>query len=951
VTTIAISGSGIATVSDQVDDSAAFGEALRRFRHGRRLTQVQLARHAGLSERAISDLERGLKRPQRATIRLLADALRLESGDVEALEQAARSRQVLPRVTSGGSGLPHLPAVRTSFVGRQDDVASLRTLLDPKGASQGHAQLVTLTGAGGCGKTRLAIEVARGMIDEFTDGVWFIDLSSIGDGALVSTTLLAELGVQETPDESPVESVVRRVHGRQLLLVLDNCEHVIDTCAELLDTLLGASLELRVLATSREALRVPGELAWRVRSLATPEAGTVLGPDQLLEYEAALLLVDRIRRVDPRFALTTTNTDVVAQICSRLDGIPLALELAAARASVLSIQDIAARLVDCFHVLKGGSRTAIERHRTLRATIDWSYALLADWDRVLFRRLAVFAGGWTLEAVEVVCADELLPRAEMLDALTHLVDQSLATVSTDDTPTRYRFLETVRAYATERMLEANEASALQSRHRDWCLKLAERAAEGMRGADGLAWYRRLSVEQENVRAALEGFRLDDTAADQELRLVAAMGQFWFPRNPTESRRRLAEALERADAAPSSARAAALIWQASFEHHYGDPATGRELARAAGVTSRHVGDWARAAEALRQLAFTTEEDGAASRMALLDEALALARLSGDKAQVAVQLGALAAAAADNREVERARLLAEESDMLARASGYIWSRLTPTIQLGWLAMADGRLDDAELHFNMLVNPSAGWGALLAPAGILGLGQVNVQRGKLDLARSLYRSLLVDLRESSPESALLADLLVYQAAVESRSGLEERAQRLLGANEGWHAAHGLARRTWRPNVWSPVMRGLVPIPPIPSDPRLVKARAEGRATTLDEAVAYALEPGSGRAEDSGPGTTRLSSSTGVPGHQKATESAAGFPDKLTSREREVATLLAEGRTNREIADHLVITEGTVEVHVKHVLSKLGRTSRTQVAALMIERASALARPEPERSVPTRD
>jgi predicted ATPase/DNA-binding CsgD family transcriptional regulator/transcriptional regulator with XRE-family HTH domain len=919
-----------------VNESTGFGDTLRAFRRGRRLTQGQLAEQAGLSERSISELERGLKHPRRATLRLLVEALNLAVIEAQALERAAESAQAPPAVASRGPGmLHHLPAERTSFVGRQDEIASLRNVLDPVNTSQApHARLVTLTGAGGSGKTRLAIEVARRMIDDFRDGVQFVDLSSIDDAALVPTTVLTALGGQESSGQTPLESAMRCVQGKLILLVLDNCEHLIDACAALLNSLLGASPELRVLATSRGALRVPGELAWRVRSLATPEPGIWADADQLLEYEAVSLLAERMRQVDSQFMLTTQNAAAVAQICSRLDGIPLALELAAARVSVLSVQDIAARLNDCFHLLAGGSRTAIERHRTLRATIDWSYGLLSESDRTLFRRLGIFAGSWTLDAAEAVCADGLLPRADILEVLAQLVDQSLVTVHTDDSPTRYRYLETVRAYAVERLHEANETGVLRVRHRDWCLDFAERAADGMRRPDGWTWRRGLSAELDNVRAALDSFQLDVTAADQALRLVSAMGQFWFPRNPTESRRRLAEALERAHPAPSAARAAALTWQASFEHQYGDPATARELARAAAMASREVGDWARAAEALRQLAFSTEEDDAPSRLALLEEALALSRASGDKAQEAVQLGALAAAAADAGDLDRARLLAEESDMLARSSGYAWSRLTPAIQLGWLAMAEGRLDEAELHFKVMLDPSAGWGGLLAPAGILGLGQVHVRRGNLDVARSLYRGLLVDLRESSPESGALADALAYQAVVESQAGLKERAQRLLGANEGWHAAHGGARQTWRPNVWSPVTRGLVPIPPVPSDPLLLKSRSEGRAMSLDQAVTYALELAS--AAEALPVTTTMSPQMAGMGHQRSTPSDRISLDPLTRREREVASLVAKGRTNREIAGQLVITEGTVEVHVKHILSKLACTTRTQVAAWMMESAS---------------
>jgi non-specific serine/threonine protein kinase len=656
---------------------------------------------------------------------------------------------------------------------------------------------------------------------------------------LVPAVVLATLGGLEISDQTPMASLVRRVHGRKLLLVLDNCEHQVVACAELVEALLHAAPDLRVLATSREALRVAGEITWRVPSLEVPDPAKWADPDTMLACEAVKLFVDRIGQVETDFSLTPGNAAAVAQLCSRLDGIPLAIELAAARAAAMSVQDIAARLDDRFHLLTSGIRTALPRQRTLQATIDWSYDLLSEPERVLFRRLAVFAGGWTLEAAEMVCSGEPLARSDILHVLMRLVDQSLVNVHIGDGRTRYGFLETVRVYAAERMRAAGEASPMQARHREWCLLFAERAAAGLTGSEQFAWFQLLTTEQNNVRAALNACGNEPSTAESELRLAAAMGRFWWPRNPGEGRRRLAAALSRAPATPSSARCAALSWQGSFEVYFGDPAIGRALTREALVDARAIGDAQRAATALGALMIATEETDTAGRVALLEEGVALARAAGVKGELAMLLGHLAAEAAEADNLQRARELLDESEGLARTGGGARGWITPTAQLGWLAIEEGRLDDAELHFRALLDRGAGWGGYHLAPGLFGLGQVMLRRGDLEYARALYRELLLDLCEFEPDGVHLADALVYLASVDAVAGLHQRAQRLLGANESWHAARGGAGRIWQPSVRGPVKRGLVPIPPLPTEAALVQARAEGRAMSLDEAVAYALDP----------------------------------------------------------------------------------------------------------------
>jgi non-specific serine/threonine protein kinase len=822
-----------------MSDSAAFGEVLRQHRLARRLTQARLAEAAGLSERGISDLERGLKRPQPATLRLLVDALGLSPAETENFALSARSQpQTPPDTIVQGAPSHNLPAGLTSFVGREMELARLQGLLDPDATRSAPARMVTLTGAGGCGKTRLATELARRVLPTFPDGAWLADLSSITDASLVPNTILTAIGGRETSDQTPVESLLRLLHGQKLLLVLDNCEHLIEACAELVERLLLASPLLYVLATSREALRVQGEVALRIPSLSCPGPGRV-DVDPLADYEAVRLFLDRVRQLEPDVALTTGNAAAVALICRRLDGIPLALELAAARAAAISFQEIATGLDDCFRLLTSGSRTALMRHRTLRATIDWSHDLLSGAEQTLFRRLAVFGAGWTREAAEAVCEGEPLSRSEIFDALLRLVDQSLVNVHVDDGRTRYRFLETVHAYASERLDAAGETAAVRARHGEWCLAFAERAAHGLAGPDQVFWYRQITLEHDNIRAALDACRDEPSAAGLQLRLSAAMGQFWWPRKAGEGRRRLAEALQRAPARASSARASALTWHALFELYYGDPLVGEDLARAALADARAVRDVYAAARSLRAVATASDDSDVSERTALLEESLALSRASGARgyeAQALARLGDMAMHAGD---LDRARELIEQGDAIARATGDVFSRTTTLAILGWLSIVEDRLDEAESHFQLLVEFGAGWGGYSMPVGLVGLGRVSVLRENFEQAREVYCRMLVDLRETSAESVVLADALLHVASLEEITGLRERAQRLVGANEAWHAAHGGARSIWEPALRGPLLRGQVPVPPVPVDAVLARARDEGRGMTLDQAATYALEP----------------------------------------------------------------------------------------------------------------
>src|SRR5919199_4556218 len=361
----------------------------------------------------------------------------------------------------------NLPFQLTSLIGREKEMSEVGRLLVEK------TRLLTLTGPGGAGKTRLALAVAANMVGGFDDGVWLIELAPLSDQDLVPRAIASVLGVRETPGTALVDSLCVHLVARDILLILDNCEHLIEDCADLAGALLRSCPKLRILATSRQALGMPGEALFAVPPLSLPDPRRLPTVEILPSYEAAGLFVERARAVRPGFALTESNAMPVAQVCHRLDGIPLAIELAAARVKVLSVEQISSRLEVSFALLAGGGRTAPAHHGTLRATMEWSHDLLSWEEQVLFRRLSVFAGGFTLEAAEGVCAGEGLEKSEVLDLLTCLVDKSLVLVMEGEGEARYRLLETVRQYGWEKLEESDEAGQVRRRHAAWFLVLAE----------------------------------------------------------------------------------------------------------------------------------------------------------------------------------------------------------------------------------------------------------------------------------------------------------------------------------------------------------------------------------------------------------------------------------------------------------------------------------------------
>jgi predicted ATPase len=447
----------------------------------------------------------------------------------------------------------NLPAPLTPLIGRERDLAALTDLLQ-----QPSIRLVTLVGMGGMGKTRLALHLAGELAGHYTDGVRLIELAALSDPSLLPQAVVAALGLREASGQPLDQVFARELRAKHLLLVLDNCEHLADACRLLAEQLLRICPGLTILATSREVLQITGERVWPVPALATP--GIEVATRELLSYESIQLFVERASAANPAFALHTPNAPAVAQICRRLDGIPLAIELAAARLRHLTVEEIAARLDDRFELLTAGSATAVPRQRTLRTAIDWSYSLLSPAEQALLRRLAVFAGGWTLQAAEAVASEWSIENEELrndhgieqfsmlnspfsiLELLSQLVDKSLLIVDQRHDTARYRLLETMRAYAHERLADADELDVARERYLAYFVQLAEEAEPHLFAADQIAWLERLALEHDNLRAAID-FAMERADAPTALRLVTALRSFWYTRGHyDEGRQRTLRAL-------------------------------------------------------------------------------------------------------------------------------------------------------------------------------------------------------------------------------------------------------------------------------------------------------------------------------------------------------------------------------------------------------------------------
>lgn len=678
----------------------------------------------------------------------------------------------------------NLPAEMTSFVGREPQLAELRRLVH-------RSRLITLTGPGGAGKTRLALRLASESLDKFPDGVWLLDLAPMGDGRLLEHTLAAVCGIKEEPRRPVLEVLADGLASRRSLIVLDGCEHLVDSCAELTSRLLRSCPKLSILATSREPLGVTGEVIWRTPSLTIPRPEDTGHPELLMESEAIRLFVDRARLSRPDFQLQAAGAAALAQICTRLEGMPLAIELAAGLAGVMTLEEILGRLRHRFKLLTGGSRSSLPRHQTLRQAVDWSYGLLSPTEQALFARLGVFAGGFDVAAAEAVVHGDPIGVDEVLPLLSRLVNKSLV-VAEPARPqtTRYRMLDTIREYAQEKLQQSGEAE-WRRRHADYFADWCTGAARLLVSLDQVLWLQRIDEEQANIRLALE-WSLSEQP-DTALRLAAAMGSFWWMRRSLgEGFEWLSRALE-VETTNREYRAAALVARARLSRRRGDYATALRDAEECSAISRELGLKLELARALTMMGIVTSHNGeheAAARF--FDEAKRLAEAEGDRERLASSLNNLAVNESARGNLDVAL------DHIVRAS----------------AIAD-ETGDKFLKANILDT----------------VGRINLRLGNHEIARRSYRESLT-ISSDFKDTMNIADGLEGLALM--AGGDAVRAVVLVSAAEAIRASSG-AEPT---HEWSvEVVEGIAGAKARLGRNGTDAARRQGMAMTMEEAVRFAL------------------------------------------------------------------------------------------------------------------
>jgi predicted ATPase/DNA-binding NarL/FixJ family response regulator len=783
----------------------------------------------------------------------------------------------MPRTDPMSAG--NLPAELTSFVGRRAELGELKRLL-------GRSRLVTLTGAGGTGKTRLAIRAAAQFRRAFPDGVWFADLTSTraqqphlleaSDPDVLPYLVMTAFGLRESGGRTPTQQLVAYLSQRQALLVLDNCEPLIPACAVLADALLRGCPALTILATSREPLLIAGEVLFAVPSLRAPEPAEQLSVAAVDRYESMVLFIDRARAAVPAFALTGQNVEAVGELCRRLDGLPLAIELAAARTRMLAAEQILDRLNDRFALLTRGSAVGPERQQTLRACVDWSFDQCAEPERRLWARLSVFAGGFELDAVEQVCADDDLPRADVLDLVIGLVDKSIM-VRQDigDGPSghaRYRMLETIRDYGQDKLAQAGEETVLRRRHREWYQQLAVRARTEWAGDRQVAGLARLRREHANLRVVVESCLTEPGGAEVVLGLAASLPwSYWRSQGLFgEGRRWLDLALTQAPA-PTAVRARALLLDSQLAFWQGDAVAATRLLGAGEALARQLDAGAEVAHAayLRGAGATFAGD------------LPLAIESLDRARAILVdvphpdpdlhphvLFALAVVAGLAGELERAHAAYDEALVIIEPRGDGVHRTLALSTGGFLAWIRG-----DLH------------------------QAHEQEVQCVRLRQAFES------DDRYGAAQCLEVLAWITADQRH---HRRAAALLGAADALWTDVGTSITAFghyldHHNACERHIRAAL------GDAAFTEAFRAGQVMTYREALTYAID------EPRRPARTPERDAWAA----------------LTRRERQVADLLAEGLSNREIAAALVIAPRTAESHVENILTKLGMTNRTQAVA----------------------
>lgn len=843
-------------------------QALHQYRRLRDVLRREVdAEPDDTSQRLYADIRAG-RFPDRAHVPHVAperDTAR--RGDRRHLRSRARA-PLHDRPISG-----NLPEPLTSFVGRGREISGVMKAL-------AHARLVTLLGPAGIGKTRLALRVAADVGTAYPDGVWVADLSSLFDPAGVPDTVASALGVKTAPGTSATDALRRHLRLRRLLLLLDNCEHLIPACADLVTGLLGASQGLRVLATSRHALKVHGEAKWVVPSLSLPERDAVPPVDEMAHYDAIRLFVERAHLSRPGLSLTEANAAAVLGLCRRLDGLPLAIERAAARLATLSPEQIMARLPERLDLLADSGRGVPDRQQTLRSAVAWSYSLLDDTERRLFDRCAVFAGGFTLEAVEAVCAGGVAEADAIIDLLGRLVDKSMLTVDeTRDGQVRYRLLETLREFGREQLDASGGAEAVSTAHARFFLILVETTPNGSPAGDHGRWLDRVEAEYENIRAALR-WAIARGDAETALRFGEALGPLWSDRGPlTEGRALLADILALPGAqAPTPRRAAVLLKTGKLAWTQGAYDAARTLVEESLALAGRISDRAGVARALHALGpiarvqgdYSTAHDVSAESLAIFrelgdrpgqsnvlqnlgmlavsqgdldnaqecfDEKLEIDRRLGSRHGMAFALIGLAFVAWRRGHLGEARRLLEECLGLRRQVGD-WIGIARTLnELGDLALARGDLDEARTRLEESLTVGRKRGVWAGVSRTLGsLGRLALKQGHLQAARASLEEQLRLAQDMGDRDDLVRALEMF-ALLAVAEGDFERSLRLGGAAsafaEGFHAPLLMDPHAEFERAMNTAREGL-------DAEAVTRAWADGQQMCMENAVAYALGGG---------------------------------------------------------------------------------------------------------------
>ena len=814
-------------------EEISFGEWLRQRRRMLDLTQQALADQVGCARITLRRIEAGALKPSKELVHILLEKLGIPETEHPQWILFARGLSGFPAKPSNAftnKPLTNLLTSLTNFIGREKEQAEITKLIAKN-------RLVTLVGPGGMGKTSLSLQVGQKLLNDYPDGVWIVMLDSLTDPALVPQSVASVFDIQGLSESPIIEKLVFALRTKSTLLVMDNCEHLLESCAQLITTLLSNCPNLKILASSRESLGVAGEALYHVPSLALPDPQKLL--EKFREYESVRLFEERAQLVQTNFVLTLENSSYVSRICHCLDVIPLAIELAAAHVNMLSTEQIAARLNENFNVLTSGGRLPLPRHQTLRASMDWSWNLLSDSERILLRRLSVFAGGWTREAAEAVCSAARIEPDLIPDLLSHLVNKSLVVVEPEGEESRYRLHETIRQYAREKLNDSGEMILICLRHLTFFAETVDEAQSNFKGPDQALWYNHLDNELDNLRVALTRFDGIENA-EIKLRLAAGLWRYWKNRGKNSEGlghlRRILEGMPPGPSGQTSAFARALTAAGALAYYEGDFSYSEETRKEALTIFRNLGDEVGIADCLNGLGNTSISQGNYdSARAFYAESIIIRKELDDKWGVARLLGNLGLLAYLQVDYIQARSIHLESIALFRELQDDESVANELVQLGDVVRCQGELSAA----NSLYEESAAifkelkdhWGLAYA---MMGIADVAFEQGDFSVAFSFYRDCLTRFQKGADHNGI-PFVLESCAALELVKHRPEKAARIFGA------ADKLRKSTNSP----------LPLPNHPAyqknltilhqqlDPSMFAAAwANGQAMTMEQVVAYALK-----------------------------------------------------------------------------------------------------------------